>query len=299
MTIAFNQLQELNSLIARFAAEGDTETAISSIRLHRRTSAGMPLHSSYRPGFAIVGQGAKSLIVGNETYRYGGGDYVLSAVDIPVVSQVTEASAAVPYLCVSMAIDTMKISSLLNRVQIRHSETLPQVRGIAVSPVTPELLDATVRLLRLLDRPEDIAVLAPLIEEELLFRLLSGPDGVRLSNIVIAESQTHKIGKAVEWLREHYARPLRIEHLAEQVNMSVSSLHHHFKSFMAMTPVQYQKQLRLQEARRLMLIEKLDVGSAGHRVGYQSPSQFSREYARLYGTSPMRDIGDMRETLSV
>ena len=298
MTIAFNQLQELNSLIDRFATDCNAAVAIPSVRMYRTTAPQPPVPMAYSPGFAIVGQGAKNLVVGNERYRYGSGDYLLTAMDVPVITQIVEASERVPYFCMTLSFDTLQIVDLLHRLPNPPSDHGAVQRGVAVNPLTPELLDGAVRLLRLLDRPDQVSVLAPLIQEEMLFRLLTGPDGPRLRNIAMAGSQTHKIGRAIDWLRLNFARPLKVEFLADHVGMSLSSLHHHFKSFTAMTPVQYQKQLRLQEARRLMLVDKLDVASAGHQVGYLSPSQFSREYARLYGASPGRDISGIREAVA-
>lgn len=204
-----------------------------------------------------------------------------------------------PHLCLGMAIDSEKLLELLSRIDVpRPAAHTDGQRGMVVNVAPPELMDAVVRLLRLLDRPGDIPAMEPLIEQEILYRVLTGPHGARLINIATTDSHSNRIARAVAWLKENFARPLRIEDLAERVNMSVSSFHHHFKSVTAMTPVQYQKQLRLHEARRLMLVERLDAGTAGHRVGYQSPSQFSREYSRLYGASPARDVDGVREMIA-
>jgi AraC-like DNA-binding protein len=192
-------------------------------------------------------------------------------------------------------IDTGRIAGLVEHAE--KQRTIPAARGMEVSTVTPELEDAAVRLLRLLDRPGDIPALLPLIEQELIYRLLTGPQSGRLRQMAMADSQSHQVGRACIWLKEHYALPLKIEELANRVSMSVSSLHHHFKAITAMSPMQYQKQLRLQEARRLMLEDMLDAGSAGHQVGYESQSQFSREYARQFGEPPLRDVGRVRRSL--
>jgi AraC-like DNA-binding protein len=236
-------------------------------------------------------QGAKSLGVGSELYRYGVGDYLVVSLDLPVVSRVTEASLETPHFGIAMRIDPDQLKEVIGRV----ARTIPpagleDMRSVAVNAAPTELLEATLRLLRLLDRPEDIAAMAPLVEQEILYRLLTGPFGSRLLQFAQAETPSNRIAQAIGWLRENFMQPLRIDALADQVGMSVSSLHHHFKSVTSMTPMQYQKQLRLHEARRLMLVEQVDVGTAGYRVGYQSPSQFSREYTRLYGLSPLRDI---------
>ncbi|MBO9098811.1 MULTISPECIES: AraC family transcriptional regulator [Rhizobium] len=300
MTLMFNPHHEIASIAARFApGEGEFKTAIEGLGISRRSMPSAPCHASYRPCFAMVIQGAKSLQLGTDTINYGAGDYLLTSLDLPVAWRVVEASPEVPHFCITLAISPEKLLDLLSRTDIqRPAEPAAGQRGMMVNIATPELLDAAVRLLRLLDNPSDIPAMAPLLEQEILYRILTGPAGGQLINIAVADNHGHRIARAVAWLRENFARPLRIEELAEHVNMSVSSFHHHFKAITAMTPVQYQKQLRLHEARRLMLIERLDVGTAGHRVGYQSPSQFSREYSRLYGLSPLRDVEGMRAPIA-
>lgn len=297
MTLPFNPYQEIASIAARFSSgEGETGTAIEGLGISRRTSPSAPCHGSYRPCFAMVIQGAKSVQLGDDTINYGSGDYLLTSLDLPVAWRVVEASAEVPHFCITLAISADKVLDLMGRTGLsKPSEPAKAQRGIVVNGATPELLDAAVRLMRLLDRPDDIGSLAPLIEQEILYRILTGPAGSQLINLVIADSHGNRIARAIAWLKDNFAAPLRIEQLAEHVSMSASSFHHHFKSITAMTPVQYQKHLRLHEARRLMLVEGLDVGNAGHRVGYQSPSQFSREYSRLYGLSPARDMEAVRE----
>ncbi|MBO1041081.1 AraC family transcriptional regulator [Brucella pituitosa] len=283
---------ELASLAARFVKEdGEVRTAIDGLSLSRRSAPSIPCHSSYRPCLAMVLQGAKSLQLGSATINYTTGEYLVTSLDLPVTWRVSEASLEAPHLCLSLAIDNEKLVNLLGQMDIRRNSNTSEVkRGIAVNAAPTELLDATIRLLRLLDTPSEIPIMAPLVEQEILYRLLTGSDGERLINIATVDSQANRIARAINWLRQNFALPLRIEQLAEYVNMSVSSFHHHFKAITAMTPIQYQKQLRLNEARRLMLVERLDAGTAGHRVGYQSPSQFSREYSRFYGNPPLRDI---------
>lgn len=289
--------REMSAIIARFTgSDGEFRTAIGNLFFNRRSSPSQPLHTAQWPCFAMVAQGAKSLTLGEEVFDYGVGDYLVVSLDLPVVSRVTEASTRVPHLGLGMAIDTARLTEVLERVSVhRAAPTVAGMRGVAVNTAPPELLDATLRLLRLLDQPEDIAALAPLLEQEILYRLLTGPHGPTLLRIAAIDSPSNKIAKAIARLRQTYTHPLRIEELASHVGMSVSSLHHHFSAVTAMTPMQYQKRLRLHEARRLMLVERLDVGSAGYRVGYQSPSQFSREYSRLYGLSPLRDVESARE----
>jgi AraC-like DNA-binding protein len=297
MTLPFNPYQEIASIAARYsAADGETVTAIEGLGISRRSSPSAPCHGSYRPCFAMVIQGAKSVQLGSDRIDYGSGDYLLTSLDLPVAWRVVEASAEVPHFCITLAISSEKVLDLMGRAGLsKPTEPVRAQRGIVVNGATPELLDASVRLMRLLDRPADIVSLAPLIEQEILYRILIGPAGAQLINIAVADSHGNRIARAIGWLKENFASSLRIEDLAEHVSMSVSSFHHHFKSITAMTPVQYQKHLRLHEARRLMLVEGLDVGNAGHRVGYQSPSQFSREYSRLYGLSPARDMESVRD----
>lgn len=297
MTMPFNLYQEIASIAARHATrDGEVQTAIETLGISRRSTPSAPCHGSYRPCLAMVIQGSKSVQLGTDTINYGAGDYLLTSLDLPVAWRVVEASEEVPHFCIGLAIDSEKLLDLMSRMPIeRPQEPVSGQRGIVVNAATPELLDAAIRLMRLLDRPADIAAMAPLIEQEILYQILTGPAGGQLMNIVAAGSHGNRIARAIAWLRENFARQLRIEELAEHIGMSVSSFHHHFKTITAMTPIQYQKQLRLHEARRLMLLERLDAGTAGHRVGYQSPSQFSREYSRFYGMSPSRDVDASRE----
>ncbi|MCH4542316.1 AraC family transcriptional regulator [Ochrobactrum sp. POC9] len=292
MTSLTDTYKELAALAERFTGQdGEYRTPIEGLGISRRTTPSIPCHSSYRPCLAMVLQGAKSLRLGSETINYTKGEYLVTSLDLPVTWRVVEASPEAPHLCLALAIDSEKLVDLIGRADVRrHMITDGDQWGITVNAAPAGLLDAALRLLRLLHNPEDIPVMAPLIEQEILYRLLTGPGGERLINIATADSQANRIARAIGWLRQNFAAPLRIEQLAEHVNMSASSFHHHFKAITAMTPVQYQKQLRLNEARRLMLVERLDAGTAGHRVGYQSPSQFSREYSRFYGNPPMRDI---------
>jgi AraC-like DNA-binding protein len=291
--------REMSSIIARSTdSDGEFHTAIGNLFFNRRSSPSQPLHTAQWPCFALVAQGAKSLTLGDDIFDYGVGDYLVVSLDLPVVSRVSQATIKNPHLGLGMAIDSARLREVLERVRLPSAAaTVRGMRGVAVHTAPPELLDATLRLLRLLDTPKDIPAIAPLIEQEILYRLLAGPCGSTLLRIAAIDSPSNKVAKAIAWLRQNYTHHLRIEELARQVGMSVSSLHHHFSAVTAMTPMQYQKRLRLHEARRLMLVERLDVGSAGYRVGYQSPSQFSREYSRLYGLSPLHDVESVRETV--
>lgn len=288
---------EIARFVTRYARDDAAESAIDGLFLTRRCAPSGRLHVDQRPSFWLVVGGRKCLTVGDEELHYGVGDCLLVALDLPATARITQASDADPHLCVGVTIDPARLAELMSRLPETTTAAPDGVRGVAVNPASLELLDATLRLIRLLDRPQDVAAMAPLIQQEILYRLLSGPHGARLIHIAGAEGQGRRVTRAVAWLRQHFAQPLRIEALADHVGMSESSLHHHFKAVTNMTPMQYQKQLRLYEARRLMLAG-LDVGAAGFEVGYQSPSQFSREYRRLYGQPPAKDIEAMRTPLA-
>jgi len=285
----------LAELIERFAnGNGTTETALGNLLIFRQTAPTEPLYCVFSASLTLVVQGAKQATLNDETYLYGPGNYLLNSVDLPVLCNVTQASPEQPYLSFTLRLDLAQMAALLSSEDLPPPNTNGHERGMGVSPLSDGLQDAVLRLLRLLDSPQDIPILYPLIEREILYRLLTGPQGHRLRQIAISDSQPHQISRAIDWLRQNYASPLRIDDLARQVNMSSSSLHHHFKAITAMSPLQYQKQLRLQEARRLMLVEQLDAASAAHHVGYESPSQFSREYSRQYGAPPRQDVARLR-----
>lgn len=290
--------REIAEIIGRHApADSEYATAVGNLFFNRRSSPTQPLHVSQWPCFAMVAQGAKSIMLGADTFDYGVGQFLLVSLELPVVSRVTQASPQLPHLGLGLAIDGARLADLMSRIALPASAVAAGGRlGVAVNTASADLLEATLRLLRLLDRPADIPALAPLMEQEILYHLLTGPCGAQLLQIATADSPGNKIARSIGWLKSNYSEQLRMAELAERVGMSVSSLHHHFKAVTAMTPVQYQKQLRLHEARRLMLVERLDVGTAGYRVGYQSPSQFSREYGRLYGMPPQRDVERLRKT---
>jgi AraC-like DNA-binding protein len=286
--------EELAAIIDRSTrTDGHHATTLPALTFFRAGTPGAQVCTMYQPGLALVAQGAKQVLLGGETYRYDQANYLVTSIDLPVSSQVIDASADRPYLCAMLRFDTRLIGELMADVDLPEPTGTAGL-GISVSPVSGDLLDTVLRLARLLDTPKDLPVLAPLIERELLYRLLTGEQGSRLRHVVTVGSRSHQISHAIDWLKNHYHQPLRIDELAGTVNMSSSSLHHHFRAITAMSPLQYQKQLRLQEARRLLLTERCDVASAAHRVGYESPSQFSREYSRLYGAPPLRDVEQLR-----
>ena len=296
-----NQQSELASLIGRnIGADGMHATTIPRLFLMRASQLTEPLPTVYEPALCIVAQGRKQVMLADEVYFYGPEQCLVISVDLPVVGQVIEATPAEPYLCLRLDLDPGQLSALmmeLGQGVTRNQRTERLRLGLSISPVDPLLLDAVVRLARLLEAPNDIPILAPLIEREILYRLLSGEYSDRLRQIALADSRLVSVNRAISWLKRNYAAPFRIETIAREARLSPSALHHSFKSVTAMSPLQYQKQLRLQEARRLMLGQAMDAATAGHQVGYESPSQFSREYSRLFGAPPSRDIARLKESV--
>ena len=289
------QRQELARLIAQFCpADGVVETAVPNLALFRAAKPSPITHTLYRPALCIMAQGQKKVRLEDEVYCYDPLHYLVTSVTLPVKGEVTLASPEAPYLSLRLDIAPGELGSLLASAGPLGVPNRSGGRGLHVDPIDAPLLDAVLRLLRLLETPRDIAMLAPLVQREILYRLLQSPQGQLLRDIATADSQAHRVNRAIEWLNRHFDEPLRIDELARVANLSTSTLHHRFKAVTAMSPLQYQKQLRLQEARRLMLCENLDVSSAGYKVGYESPSQFSREYSRLFGEPPVRDLARLR-----
>lgn len=287
-----SQQAELAILIERFAhKEGPHSTGFAPLHLFRYLTPQELAHSVLKPVVCVVAQGSKRMMLGQEMYVYDPTHFLLITVDLPVASQVIEATPRMPYLSLSLDIDPRQVSSLVSEMNL---STMPErsasKRGLAVGSLDASLLDAFVRLLRLLEQPQHIGVLAPLITREIIYFLLMSDQGAKLRRTALGNGETQNIVRALHWLKHNFAEPLRIEDIAREVHMSPSAFHHGFKALTAMTPLQYQKQLRLQEARRLMLGDALDATTAGFRVGYESPSQFNREYHRLFGDSPHRDI---------
>jgi len=288
------QRGELADIIDRHCAtDGTVETAVSGLKLFRGSSTDAPTCTIIASVFAIMAQGAKRLTVGEDTFDYDARHYLISSVDLPIFSRITCASIGEPYLGLALNIDLVKINELA--AEMSKNRPLDAVdRGIGVGMVSLEIHNTALRLARLLDTPDDIPVLAPIIERELLYRLLTGSLGSRLRQAAAGGSHSHQIVRAIDWLKANLDQPISIDRLASLSNMSKSSLHYHFKALTAMTPLQYQKQMRLHEARRLMLVANADAASAAHHVGYESPSQFNREYRRLFGIPPGRDVAQLR-----
>lgn len=292
--VATTDLNTLAAAVERHTgADGVYETALPELTLYRTSAPSMHDAVVYVPSLVIVTQGAKEVTVGEEVYRYDPAQSLLVSVDIPAAARVVEATTARPCLTLRVALDPAVVGELLADGAM-SPPTGPPARGLGIITVEPRLLDAVCRLVDLLDAPHEIVPLAPLILREITFRLLTGPHGLRLRQIAAAGAPAHRIARAVRWLRDHYAEPLRIESLAKQLGLSPSAFHLHFKHVTALSPLQYQKRLRLQEARRLMLGEGLDAGEAAFRVGYESASQFGREYRRMFGESPRRDVAALK-----
>ena len=295
--MATTELAKLASAVERqAAADGGYDTALPALRLSRFSSPSDLVALVYEPSLCVVAQGAKEVLLADETYRLDPAQSLLVSVDLPVAARVVEASPGRPYLAVRIALDPAVVGELLaDGMAASPSPPLgPPARGLAVTPVEPPLLDAVSRLVALLDSPRDVVALAPLVLREITYRLLAGPQGSRLRQIASAGAPAQRIALAIRWLKDHFADPLRVESLARRVRMSQSAFHLHFKGVTAMSPLQYQKRLRLQEARRLMLGEGLDAAEAAFRVGYESPSQFSREYRRTFGAPPRQDVAALK-----
>jgi AraC-like DNA-binding protein len=256
--------------------------------------SGECVHTLRLPSLCIIAQGAKSVIVGEEVYEYDASRMIVFSVALPVAAQVTQASRAEPYLSLKLDLDPRKIAELVLKVFRSGVPPAQERKAVYVAPLDLSVLNAATRLMQCLAQPGDVELLAPLVVDEILIRLLRSPIGLRVAQMGFAESSVHRVEKAISWLRANFSQPMKVEELAELVNMSVSSFHEHFKSVTSMSPLHYQKVLRLQEARRLMLSAMMDAGTASQRVGYLSASQFSREYRRFFGSAPTRDIARLR-----
>jgi AraC-like DNA-binding protein len=268
----------------------DVRTVLPYLSFIRFTRPTELTRGMLEPSMCLVLQGKKKVLIGSEIWHYGRGSYVLSAIDMPVSGQVSEASLAEPYLGVRIALDAQEIAAQI----IEHKLAVPknaQPRAAAyVEAADAELQDAFLRLARLLKKPRDLAVLAPLVKQEILYRLISARNGGLLGQTVLSHHQEKGVNQAIHWIKTNYAEPMHIEQLAKAVSMSVSNLHHRFKAITVMSPLQYQKQVRLLEARKLLLGGNIEAATVAFKVGYESPSQFSREYRRLFGASPLQDM---------
>ncbi len=289
-------LEGLGKSIARWTEKGDQlVTAIPGLSLWRRDEPTQPASGMYEPSICLISYGAKRVLLGDDTYVYDAHHFLITSVDLPTVWQIIKASQEKPCLGLMLKLDQREISQLMVDSDLPPPRAQQSSRGMAIGEVTLPLLTAFHRLIDLLAEPKDIPILAPIIQREISYRLLVGDQGARLRQMASGGSQSHQIARAIDWLKGNFTQPLRIDDLATQVNMSTSTFHHHFRALTAMSPLQYQKRLRLNEARRLMLTERLDATIVAFQVGYESPSQFSREYSRLFGAPPLRDITILRQ----
>jgi AraC-like DNA-binding protein len=292
---------ELARLIAAYAPhDGSFELRIPGVHAIRFSRINKEcVHGLRLPSLCIAAQGAKTVIVGQEVYEYDASRMIVFSVALPVAAQITQASFAEPYLALKLDLDPLKISELVLKVYPHGLPPVQERRAVYVAPVDMSIVNAATRLMECLAQPGDAQLIAPLVADEILIRLLRSPIGVRVAQMGFAESSVHRLARAISWLRDNYSQPMRVEELAEMVHMSISSFHEHFKSVTSMSPLHFQKALRLQEARRLMLSTAMDAGSASQRVGYLSASQFSREYSRFFGSAPTKDIARLRKDTSL
>ena len=288
--------QELARLLERrTTADGGHPTAIPELTFWRFSNPTLPTPALQQPAVYVVVQGRKQVTVGDETYFYDPSQYLAVSLQLPAVGNVVEATPDAPYLCMTLQVDPRELAALIIETGRPEPRDDRGGRALFVSPLEAPLLEALLRLVRLLDAPQDIPVVAPLIRRELHYRLLQGDQGARLAEVAIGDGRLRRVAGALAWIREHFTEPLEVETLATRAAMSASAFHAHFKAVTAMSPIQYQKHLRLQEARRLLVAETASAEVVAYQVGYASPSQFSREYARLFGEPPRRDADRMRE----
>lgn len=289
-------VRELAQLIEQYAgSDGVHTTAIPHLILYRASSLEEPMHAIYEPAVCIVAQGRKQSIAGDGTYLYDAEKYLTISVGVPAVGRVLDASPDRPFLCLALALDPATIATLLLDLDEEQTNREQPGSALAVGTVQPEMLDACARLLRLLGSPDDIPILAPLAEREILYRLLMDDQTTRISQIGCAESRLQDVSRAINSIRQNFKAELSVETLAAIARMSPSALHRNFKKVTGTTPLQFQKHIRLLEARKLMLSQGVDAAVAAHWAGYESPSQFSREYRRLFGASPIHDVAHLRE----
>lgn len=273
---------------------GERIAVVPGLTLYRNTAATTPEPCMYEPSLLVVPQGTKRVSLGNESYVFGRDTFFLTSLELPIVSQVLGASVDAPYLALFLTLDMQIVRDVLNMQEIRIAAPGSPKRGMAVGEASVELIATCSRMIDLLDAPDDVSFVGTLLRREIVYRLLQGTLGERLRSIATLGNQSSRTAKAVGWLRENFEKPLDVDRLAAIAGMSRSTMHYHFRELTAMSPLQFQKQLRLQAARRKMIAEEIDAASAAFEVGYESPSQFNREYKRFFGKPPMRDVRDIR-----
>src|SRR5580692_5522359 len=291
-------LKELAGSISK-ALDGaaDVSTDVPGLALHRNTAPTAPNPCTYDPSLLIVPQGKKHVDLGKQSYVFGESTFLLTSIELPIVSRVCVATVEKPYLAFFLKLDMGIVRDVLHTEEVRISAPPVGTRGMVLGEVTVELLTPCSRMVQLLDTPQDVPFFCKLLQREIIYRLLQGPQGGRLRSVATKADQSYLTAKAVTWLRENFEKTLNVDELASMAGMSRSTLHHHFRGLTAMSPLQFQKQLRLHAARQKMLTEELDAASAAFEVGYESPSQFNREYKRFFGQPPMRDIEALRASL--
>ncbi|MEK0168621.1 AraC family transcriptional regulator [Pseudescherichia vulneris] len=292
-----NNLNALVDIIGRHVPDDGTyRCALPGVTLIRASSPTMPMPVIYTPTLCLVAQGTKEARLGETAYRYDAANYLIASVELPVMGSVIEATAERPYLCLQLDFDMTALSELAIRYPSPLTDAQASPSGIMLNKTPPELLDAAIRLASLLDTPQDIDALAPLTLQEILYRLLTGPQGDIIRHMAKGESRLNQIARSIIWIRTHFREACRIEQAASVAGMSRSAFHHHFKAVTTMSPIAFRTHLRMQEARRLMVSDAIDAASAGFHVGYESPSQFSRDYVRIFGISPARHANQLRNS---
>jgi AraC-like DNA-binding protein len=295
--LVMNRIKELAELLEKnVIMDGTHETSIPGLRLVRASRISEPVYSVYEPSLCVVAQGSKVVMLGEESYKYNSASYLTASVHLPITGQIVEASPEIPYLCVNLQLDMNQIFEVIQSSnQVIPSS--PPGRGLVISRVEDSLLDTVLRLIRLLETPQDIPVLASSVKREIVYRILQNDKNDSMKHFALVGSQGQRIAKVIGVLNREFAQPLKVDELAKGARMSSSSFYNHFKEVTGMSPIQYQKQLRLQEARRLLLTENMEAAEAAFQVGYESPSHFSREYTRRFGLSPIKDIRSIREKI--
>jgi AraC-like DNA-binding protein len=286
--------ESISTALGRVAS---LSTEVPGLTLYRNTAPTAPNPCTYEPSLLIVPQGKKHVDLGKQSYVFGESTFLLTSIDLPIVSRVCVASVEKPYLAFFLKLDMGSVRDVLHTEEVRISAPPVGTRGMVLGEVTVELLTPCSRMVQLLDTPQDVPFFCKLLQREIIYRLLQGPQGGRLRSVATKEDQSYLTAKAVTWLRENFEKTLNVDELASMAGMSRSTLHHHFRGLTAMSPLQFQKQLRLRTARQKMLTEELDAASAAFAVGYESPSQFNREYKRFFGKPPMRDVQALRASL--
>ena len=286
--------EELADRIARALPRDGAFEPQPDLHFRRHSRPAERVYGFYPPAFCVIAQGSKDILLGEDIFRYDPANYLISTMQLPLAGEVVEASPERPYLSFRLVRDPSVVTSVMVESGLVHARSEGGVKAVDVSPLDADLIDATVRLVRLIDTPDKYRVLAPLVIREIVYRLLTGAQGSRMRHLATFGGRAHRVVRATEKLRANFDKPLSIEDLARELGMSVSGFHAHFKAVTAMSPLQFQKQLRLQEARRLMLSQNLDAAEAGYRVGYEDASHFSREYKRHFGEPPMRDVEALR-----